>query len=330
MTEQYEEVVKDGSGNFLAEMWASTQDLPTLSKSEQWGYFFQRGLATIRALPMSNSITIATIAVTLFIFGSVFLSLRALDTSIAEAGNIYDFTVYLKEDIDPTDLNRFIGAVRSNTVIEEVEFLSKEKALSEFRNYLGPGSSFLDGLGEDNPLPASLEVRLSPSGATEKQRSDLLEYLESHQLVSEVVYGSVWVDKARNVLRVFRFMTFVVLLVVLVIVVFLVNNTIKLVIHSRRDEIAVMQLVGASDSFVRLPFILGGMLQGLFGSLIGIALLQVCFYILTEQLKNSMVFGVSMSGVLTVDLPLFIVMLLLGMVIGAMGSFFALGRLMNV
>ncbi len=314
---------------FLSDLWRTTDSLPRIKGFEIIWYYMQRGFQTIASLPMSNSITIATIAVSLFLFGGTLLGLQNVDATIAGAGNALDITAYLKDSSKKESITKFRKALRTNPHVAHINFISKEKALELFKNDLGSRSGFLDGLENDNPLPASLEITLRSHQSSKGDVEKLIKYIESRPIVDQVVYGSVWVDKARNALRIFRFIGVVILLIVMGIVIFLITNTIKIVIHSRQDEIEVMQLVGASDNFVRVPFILGGLFQGLIGSAIGLGMLQLGFSFLNYQLQNSVIFGIALPHLFLLDIPLVAAILVLGMFIGSVGSFLALGKFMN-
>ena len=149
-------------------------------------------------------------------------------------------------------------------------------------------------------------------------------------VIDEVVYGSEWVERAQSIIKLFRLFGLACLLVTLAVIIFLISNTIKLVIYARRDEIAIMQLVGASDPYVKVPFIIGGALQGIIGSFIGLLLLRLAFLLLNFELRNSIVVGIALPEIAFLNFLAIVGVVLIGLVVGAVGSFFALGRFMNV
>ena len=319
-----------GSG-FLSEYWNQTDPLPKIKGAEVFWYFIQRGVATVRALPMSNMITIVTIAVSLFLLAGFLLLVQNVGRMVMSAGSTFYVTVYVKEGAPEKDLSEFIRSLESNPRVRSVEYVSKQQALEAFRRDLGQRSAFLEGIDSDNPLPASLDVVLRPDDLGIDAVNTMLEQMRANnRVVDEVVYGNEWVEKMQGVLRVFRFLGSVSLLIVMIIVVSLIANTIKLVFYARRDEIAIMQLVGASEWFVKTPFVIGGLIQGLLGSLLGLLLLRISFSLLNSQLQRLALFGGVLPELQFLSLMAIIALVTLGLLIGAVGSFFSLGRYMNV
>lgn len=314
----------------LTAIWQSQENLPLMSTLDFLVYYLQNGARTLTTLPMSNAITVFTIAASLFLYGGSLLLFRNVEMMLAESGGALELTVYVKDKTAENTIQTVVQKLRSNPSIRQVSYLSKTQALEIFRKNLGSQGSFLNGLEEDNPLPASIDVILQPDELGVQSSSKIVQSLRSEPIVDEIVYGSEWMERFRDVLKVFRVFGIVILFVILAIVVFLIANTIKLVIYARRDEIAIMQLVGASRSFVRTPFLLGGFIQGLIGSVLGVGLLRISFLFFTAQLKVSPLLGISLPRLIFFG-PLGIVTLvLLGAGLGAMGSFFAIGRFMKV
>lgn len=318
-----------GSG-FLGEYWQSQRSLPKIQGPEVWLYYFQQGVRTISALPGSSMISVLTIAVSLFLLAGFLLILQNVGGLLTEAGSTLFVTAYVTEDAAPSDVSAFVRKLESSERVRSVSFVSKERALEIFREDLGARSGFLEGLDEKNPLPASVDIVLRPGDDSGSSIEALLEGLRAHSVVDELVYGSEWVERMQRVVRVFRGFGLVSLLVALGIIMFLISNTIKLVIYARRDEIGIMQLVGASDSFVRIPFVIGGLLQGLVGSLFGLLLLRLAFWLLNMEVRDSTVFGVALPDMVFLSFWSIFALIFLGLCVGAFGSFFALRKFMNV
>ncbi|OVE80129.1 hypothetical protein BVY02_01150 [bacterium J17] len=324
-----EQSVELGSG-FLRDYWESKEPLPKFEGLALYWYFVQRAFQTVISLPMSSFITIMTIAVSLFLLSGFLLLLTNVDRMISSAGGTLQVTAYFAEGATEGEITSLIEKLEQSPKIRSIEFVSKSKALENFRADLGSRSSFLEGLDENNPLPSSIDIVFRPDELGINSLEKTIAGIRNTAFVDEVVYGSEWVEKTQGVLRLFRYVGVVTLGIALLIIVFLIANTIKLVIYSRRDEIAIMQLVGASDSFVKVPFILGGLFQGILGSVVAIFFLRVAFSVLNIQVKSSNVFGVAIPRLMFLDFWSILGVIFLGVVVGAIGSMFALGRFMNV
>ncbi len=315
---------------FLSDYWKSQDALPKISGMEVALYYLQRGFHSIVSLPMSSGITILTIGVALFSLGGFLLILQNVEEVIEGSGSNYQLTAYFRDSVGEADVLSFMEQLEQDTRIRSVKYISREQAIELFREELGPKQSLLDGIAAVNPLPASVDLVVQPDELGISSVENVVESLRASDLIDDLVYGSEWVEKTQGVLRVFRLFGISALLIALAIIVFLISNTIKLVIYARRDEVAIMQLVGASDSFIKIPFVLGGLLQGLVGSIFGLGFLRLGFLLLDMQIRNSTVLGVGIPEIHFLTLWGLIAILLVGAVVGAVGSFFALGRFMNV
>lgn len=313
----------------LSQLWAADSALPKIQGVEVFWYYVRRGFDNLVALPASNAITILTIAVSLFLFAGFLLVLKNIDKVISGAGTTLYVTAYIKEGAPDKQITSFIKELEQSPGVRSVRYLSKEDALSMFRDELGPRASFLRGLESDNPLPASIELILQPDELKIGRVGASVERLRENPLLEEVIYGNEWVERSQKVLTLFRLLGYLSLAIVLIIIIFLIANTIKLVIYARRDEVIIMQLVGATDSFVKMPFVISGVLQGFTGAGCGLLVLRLVFWIVNFQLMNSSLLGVALPQLSFLSGVLVFAVVSLGMIIGAIGSFFALGRFMN-
>jgi len=318
-----------GSG-VLAELWRGEAQLPKIQGFPLLVYYLRRGVDNLIALPMSNLITVLTIAISIFVFAGFLLILQNIDRIVSGAGTTLYFTAFIKDGAADKDVMSFLQELEKSPGVKSVRYLSKADALNMFREELGGRGGFLRGIETANPLPASFELILQPDELKIGRTDRAVDKLRNNPVLEEVIYGSEWVERSQNVIRVFRYLGYVSLFVVLTIIVFLIANTIKLVIYSLRDEIAIMQLVGATDGFIRTPFIVGGVLQGFVGSVAGLLLLRAIFIFLNHEVANSTLLGVALPELFFLGMPLVCLIILLGIVIGALGSLFALGRFMNV
>lgn len=315
---------------FLSDYWRSQEPLPTIEGFQVVWYYLQRGFQSMIALPMSNAITIFTIAISLFTLGGFLLVLQNIQNILESAGNTLYVTAYVKESAPESEVSDIIRELEANQRVRSVEFVTKKMALERFRSDLGSKASLLDGLDQENPLPASVDVVLQPDELTTDAGERLVASLRQKSVFDEVVFGSDWVERAQSVLTAFRIIALVSVVCALAVIIFLIGNTIKLVIYARRDELSIMQLVGASDTFVKVPFVIAGLLQGVVGSVLGLVLLQGMFGLIDSSLQGAELFGATIPEFSFLHLGSVIGIVLLGVAVGALGSFFALGRFMKL
>jgi len=315
---------------FLTEYWNEQQAMPELSNFEMVGYYFNRAIHTISSLPVSNAISVMTVGVSLFLLGSFVLFLQNVNESLSNAGSKLAVTVYITEKADESQVNKLLRELEGNKRVVSLEYIPKEKAFQRFKKELGAQSSFLEGLEDDNPLPASIELNMRPDELGVSRVDKTIDDIKSYEVVDDVVYGSEWVERLQGLLRLFRGLGFITVTILFSIVVFLISNTIRLVAYSRQDEIGIMRLVGATRNFVRIPFVIGGALQGLVGAVIGLFLLQVVFIILENELSSSSIFQVAFPELSFLSAQTILALILGGTALGAIGSYSSLGNLVDV
>ena len=314
----------------LTELWRNPTPVPRIKGVELVLYYLQRGVYNILQLPMSSAITVITMALSLFMLAGLLLTLQNIDAVLSAAGTSLSLTAYVKNDADDGTVKELVRAVENHRRVRSAAFVSKSEALQNFRRDLGSRNAFLEGLELNNPLPSSIDIVLRPDDEGLPGLERFAVWLRSQKIIDEVVYGSEWVDKMQGVMRVFRTASFLALLLAMAVVVFLISNTIKLVIYSRRTEIGIMQLVGASERFIRIPFMISGVIQGILGSVLALVALKIGFSLINLQLKNSTIFGVALPRLEFLTFPVVGGLIVVGLIVGAIGSFFALGRFLNV
>ena len=158
--------------------------------------------------------------------------------------------------------------------VQSVSYVSKEEALSEFRAQLGADADLLDVLGE-NPLPASLRVRLLEAGRTSEKLELLSAWLREMPGIEEVRYGDQWVERLERYVHVFLLLDILIGGIVLASALFVISNTVRLTVLARERSIEIMRLVGATDWFIRTPFLVEGAVQGALAAGIAMAILWV-------------------------------------------------------
>ncbi|MFW6369404.1 MAG: cell division protein FtsX [Myxococcota bacterium] len=277
-----------------------------------------------------NVVAVLTIAIALFVvalFAGVTGQIRGL---LDEWSADVVVAVYLEKEIE-ADL---LGALRE--VVEAragegatIEEVTEEMALERLRSSLGEDADILEGL-ENNPLPASIEVR----GGVAQQGPAALEgfaaHIEEMPGVAEVDYGRDWVGRLEGLLSLFAMAGMVLGGLILLAAMVTVSNTIKLAVFARKDEIEIMKLCGATDSFVRAPFLIEGLLQGLLGAVVAALGSGIVWLTLVPRLEHLL--AQSFAVHLEMSLPAFAVVWLLlgGALLGLAGSALSLGRFLKV
>lgn len=292
-------------------------------------YFGSQALRSLRSSPLMHLVAVSTIAVSLLILGVFLTVLRNIDLLGTSWGQQVRVVAFLAADMDDTELESLAAEIRAWPEVDTVFHRTRDQAASELRDTLGSDGRLLDGV-DPALIPASLEVSLVPEKQTKEALAAVAERLRASPSLGEVEdvdYGQdvlEWVAAARDLLRLGGI---VVGGLVLFSVVFIVSNTVRLTLYARREEVEILQLVGATDNFIRGPYYVEGAAQGIAGGLLGATMLWFLYDFARER-------GVSGVSLLTVELQFLPTLLVTLLVAGSAGvavaaSHFAVGRFLR-
>jgi cell division transport system permease protein len=197
---------------------------------------------------------------------------RGLQAAVTALESKVELVLYLDEAAKPSDVLALKARIEKDPAVARVDYVTKQQALDRLRELAQRKEDFtLADIGS-NPLPASLEIKLANAQDTGRLAAALKDEL-GHGVVTDVIDNPTVVEKLLTITRVLSIGGIAVLAMMLFVALFVIVNTIRIAVHARRDEIEIMQLVGATDWFVSWPFILEGMLVGAFGALVALAVL---------------------------------------------------------
>jgi cell division transport system permease protein len=292
--------------------------------STRFRFFIGEAVRSLRANLATTLAATVTVLIVMFFLG-VFVALGSyLYAKVDQVRSETKVSVYLKDDA----LNRQVGQLevrlRQNPDVKSVVYLSKAAALASMKKQLGKDNNVFKQLPV-NPLPASIEVHLHDPN----QAKAVAATVRNRPGVDSVDYGGKTADRVLRVGATIEAVVGGLILILAIAAVLLIANTIRLSIHSRRREIEVMKLVGATNWFVRLPFIIEGMLCGLVGAAVAIALPYASYVgLLRSWIQGS---DLSSSQVQAISFWLLGALLLIaGTGLGAVGSGLTLRRYLRV
>jgi cell division transport system permease protein len=283
-------------------------------------------LGRLAKQPFANLMTILVIAVTLAVPAAMHLMIKNAQSISGKLENALDFSVYLTGDTTLDEAKNLAKIIEQRADVESVVFVSAEDALAEFKEHSGFGSA-LDHL-EGNPLPHTLVVR--PSGANTAQSMTMLNEELSHLPETDLVQvDTEWVQRFLAILDMLQRAILMggILLGVAIIVV--IGNTIRLDIQNRREEIEVTKLIGASNAFVRRPFLYTGLWYGLGGGLLALGLVAYGLYALEEPIARLAGLYNSSFRALALDVRESLTIVGVGVLLGLTGSWIAAARHMR-
>ncbi len=264
-------------------------------------------------------LSMATIAVALFVLGGFLLVTSNLERLGAEWSRAAELSVYLDDEVTPEERAAIETALAPEGIVAEVEYVSKAQAAVRFRETFADLAGALDTFDE-NPLPASYEARLRPDAATGPMVDGLAESLRVLPGVADVRFDREWLDRLLGAIAVVRGIGLALSGILTVAAALTVANVVRLALHARRHELEVMQLVGAPTAYLRGPFIMEGVLQGGIGALLALSGLATVFLLARGRSLMPLAEALNLSSVRFLPVELCLLLVGGGMIVGCLGG----------
>jgi len=293
------------------------------------GFFLGRALTNIRQNVFVNVVTIGTITLALLIVSLFLLVFVNLEGAAENWSERVQVTVYFDKELASQEQSAFRGKISALSGVSHVNYVSRDEAMKRFKNRLRGQETLLEGVRPEI-LPASLEIALKRSHRDTASVENFVSLLKRIPGISEVQYGEEWVRRFNSFLNFMRLLGALLGGFLIIAVIFIVSNTIKLTIYSRRDELEVMSLVGATRFFIKAPFLLEGLIQGTVGSVLSVLLLFCLYEGFLHNAGSFLTFNPATSGLNFLPLEYIGGLLLAGAILGFVGSLTSLKRFINV
>jgi cell division transport system permease protein len=283
-------------------------------------YFVIEAAASLWRGRRSAILAILTIGAGLFVLG-FFLIVNTNVRRLTERwGESAEFAVYLRDDITPPQLEVVQSLIDTSGLSAGRQYVSKQQAAERFgRDFPDLGATA--GRLTRNPFPASVDVRLRPEVRTAEEAVDTLaKTLSSQPGVTDVRYDRRWLTRLNSVITFVRSIGLIIVALLALASALTVANVVRLAAHARRDEIEIMQLVGAPLAYVRGPLVLEGVMQGGAGAIVAIVALGVLFAAARARYGAAVAEAVGLGAITFLPVELWIILLLGGMLLGSVGG----------
>jgi len=299
------------------------------------GYFARESIQNFRRNWVMSLGAVITIYLSLLLVGIFIATGFVVNSVVQSVEDKVTIQVFIKDGAASTDVNALQTQLLNDPLVAGVDYTTKDEALQKFKKDMQQSPEIIDQL-EGNPLPASLDVTLKDPRTVEtmvvkiKKNALFLKVADRPDNPDESLkYGQQIVDKLFAFTRVIRVIESVFVIMLGVVSLIFINNTIRLAIYARRKEIGIMRLVGASNWFIRTPFLLEGVIQALIGASLAILSVVGLQAIIIPRLKDALPFmAVTLSGAATAQIAFSLIVA--GIVIGVAGSWLAMSRYLKV
>ncbi len=289
-------------------------------------YAFRTAMNNLSKNIPLNLVTSTTIAITLIIFVSFLLIVLNLSTFKQKWVDQIQIITYVKDNISSEEIEKTRQDFLKYEEVQSVTFISQAKAMELLKTSLKGQDGILEGIDE-NPLPCSLEIKLKKEFITLDSIECFVKKIDNNKVISDIEYGQKWLERFMTFFGLLRIVGFTLGGFLFLFTLFIVSNTIRLMVYSRRDEIEIMKLVGATNNFIKLPFFIEGAAQGFIGGVFAFLFVLAATSFISGKFTSSLHFFLGSGRVILLDPVLTIYILLLGTSLGIAGTFLSLNNL---
>ncbi|NMA57760.1 permease-like cell division protein FtsX [Clostridium cochlearium] len=289
-------------------------------------YFISDSLKSIRRNKTISLASAATVAATLFILGVFMLSALNVKQVIKNVESKVEITVFLRDDITIGQQKELETKINAIDKIVDVRYESKEEAVKKFEEQLGEeNKDLVKGLEKENPLPSSFILKVKDP----EMVTDVVDEIKDLNGIEKIREGKKTVEKIVSVTKTIKWVGMILFIILIGVSLFLIGNTIKITVYSRRREIGIMKYIGATDWFIRWPFVIEGGLLGITGAIIGFLVLYYLYNAIYPKMAKVLylVDFINPSYILTSISWQFI---LAGILIGTVGSILSIRKFLAV
>lgn len=292
------------------------------------GYLLREGFRNVFHNKKSSGASLAIMCATMLIFGIFFMIIENINSAVKTIELQQGMQVFIQKEATDEQISQIGEQIKAINGVNTIKFVSKEDALNYNREKLGNPALFV-GYDEENPFKASYLVTLTDL----KLSSEVQENIYKLDNIASITSQDNTINNLVKIANGIKIVSIVVLSLLVIISIFIIANTIKLTVHARRKEISIMKYVGATDNFIRWPFIIEGIIIGIIAAIISLAVLGVAYNIIISKLADSTVLakiGMSLLSFADISTLLVIVYLVLGIGIGALGSTISMRKYLKV
>lgn len=293
-----------------------------------FSYLIKEGFKSTFKQKKMTSASIIIMCATMFIFGLFFVIGENVNSVITQLESEQGIQIFIEEDATEQEIETLESQIKSIQGVNKVTFVSKEDALNSMKTTLGDETLF-EGWDEENPFPASYFVTLTDLSLNEQVQSEILNLDNVDEIASE----NTTINRLRSLANGIQITTIIILALLIIISIFIIAYTIKLTVHARRREISIMKYVGATNNFIRGPFIVEGIIIGVISAIITLVILGLAYNAIMPNIGDSILVQEMGLGLLSFSDMFSLVLtvyLVLGVGIGVLGSVISMRKYLKV
>lgn len=293
------------------------------------GYLIRDGLQNVFKNRKSTISSLTIMCATMLVFGIFFLIGENVNYIINTVEQAQGIEVFINNDTTEEEIAELGEKIRAIEAVNKVEYVTKEQALNRLKERLKDQSYVLEIYEKNNILPTSYIVTLTDLAKSKEVQEQIMTF----EHVKEITSSDQTISTLLKIANGIRIGTGVFLIFLIIISVFIISNTIKLSVHSRRKEISIMKYVGATNSFIRWPFIIEGIVIGIMAALLSILIIGLLYNVVAGKIMESSVvalINISLLSFSEMFNLIIIVYMALGIGVGILGSAISMRKYLEV
>ena len=293
------------------------------------GYLLGEGYKNVGHNKKSSGASLAIMCATMLIFGLFFIVIENINYLVETIETEQGMQIFIEKEATDAQIEEVGNSLKLIDGVNKVTYVSKEEALNQMKEKLKNKQGLLAGWDEDNPFRASYYVTLTDLNLNDEVQSAISKI----DNVAEISSKNDTINGLISVANVVRIVSITILTMLVVISIFIISNTIKLAVHARRKEISIMKYVGATDGFIRWPFIVEGIIIGVLAAVLSLVIIGLIYYAGGNALSGSIILqkvGYSLLSFSDMITLLVVVYLTLGIGIGTLGSAISMRKYLKV
>lgn len=292
--------------------------------STKW-YYIKETFTSLKRNSLMSIASISTVALSILVLGMFLTMVLNVNNLASHLENQVQVTIYMEDSASAEQLKQMEKVLRSTPGIVKVTPRTREQALADFKKRLGEQQKLLAALGEDNPFPASFEIQVD----NPERIPQLVPQFQQMPGVETAKFGQEVVEHLFQLTRVLRIGGVLLIILLAIATLFIISNTIRITVFARRREVNIMKYVGATDWFIRWPFLLEGMIMGFVGALIASVTLYKGYNAIQAKIYGTLAFFPMLPSWPTMGW-LCGGLVCVGTLIGALGSSISLRKFLDV
>lgn len=286
---------------------------------KQFAYLLREALTSLRANRTSTLVGVLTTGFTITSFGIFLLLYLNVQKVVGTLQDHVELIVYLKEDFSSEDKSQLERWLKQEPSVEEISFISKKQALEDFHHQFPDESFLLDGIG-GNPLPASFVATITPNSNSATFVSNVATQVQELPGVERVRYSQEWVERLTLFVSYLELGAVIIGLILCLASITIISNTIRLAFYVRREEIEILRLIGATGTFIAIPYVIEGAILGIVGGGLSIGLLRGIFEVFQQKIDALGLIGGFPSALDFFPFQTSLTLIIAGMVLGCTAS----------